>query len=501
MAKSSNLRRRKICPVLLAMGLMTPATMRAEYAITSAAKSVTIENGSTIQVEAGELQVPESRRRPTARRITLPYYRLKSESPKPASPIFLLAGGPGSSWLDQFESDENHREVAFYRTIADVVLFDQRGGGHSRPAMICPQTAELPADQPLDLSALRASMRTALAACRDHWQEEGVDLAAYNSIENAADVNDLRLALGYGKVSLVGGSYGSHLALEILRRYPEAVDRVVLFGVEGPDHTWDDPAAMLSTLGRIAAKAEESPALSGLVPAGGLLKALERVLARLESAPQTVTVAEGTESRRVVVDANVVRRMARTGAGRRKAPNAWPEMILAMDRGDFSFAARRKLENLTVGLADPMHYSMDCSSGISERRRSRYRTDPAVSTLGDINFEYEALCDLWPSEDLGEAFRANVVSNTPTLIVHGTWDLSTPIENAREVVASLANGQLVEVIGGNHGALYNLFKRWPPIFDLLRKFLSGSSVDFPAQVIDLPEATPVAPPIPQTLNH
>jgi pimeloyl-ACP methyl ester carboxylesterase len=113
---------------------------------------------------------------------------------------------------------------------------------------------------------LRASLRPLLIACRDHWQAEGVDLAAYNTVENAADLNDLRLALGYGKVTLVGGSYGSHLALQVLRQYPRAVERIVLYGVEGPDHTWDDPAGVLATLGRIAAAAERSPVFSQRIP-------------------------------------------------------------------------------------------------------------------------------------------------------------------------------------------------------------------------------------------
>lgn len=448
--------------------------------LTSGAKDVTLKNGSTATVEAGELQVPESRRRPTERRITIPYYRLRSTAPKPASPIFLLAGGPGSSWLDQFESDENFREVQYYRTIADVVLFDQRGAGHSRPAMTCPQTAQLPVDQPLDATMLRDAMRPLLIACRDHWQNEGVDLAVYNTIENAADVNDLRLALGYDKIHLIGGSYGSHLALQFMRQFPKAVDRVVIYGVEGPDHTWDSPAGMRATLERIAAEAERSPELSPHIPRDGLLKTLERVVARLEATPQTVTI-DGTT---VVVDANLVRRMARRGAGRRDRPNAWPEMILALDHGDYSALAKGRLDNRQVRHADPMHYSMDCASGISDKRRQRYRDDPAAALLGNINFEYESLCDVWPTEDLGDSFRRDVKSNIPTLIVHGTFDMSTPIENAREVAASLRNAQLVEVVGGTHGALYNLFERWPPMHEMLAAFLSGKNVRFPRTIVD-----------------
>jgi alpha/beta hydrolase fold len=191
--------------ILLAIACLTPAALTSGQQL-SGPKTVSAADGLTFVVEAGTLQAPESRRRPTARRVTIPYYRLRSASRTPGSPIFLLAGGPGSSWIDQLQNDENAREVAFYRTVADVVLFDQRGAGHALPKMTCPDIAELTGtDKPFDLADVRPAMRGLLVARRHRWQKEGVDLAAYNTVENAADINDLRQALGYRKVTLVGG--------------------------------------------------------------------------------------------------------------------------------------------------------------------------------------------------------------------------------------------------------------------------------------------------------
>jgi pimeloyl-ACP methyl ester carboxylesterase len=133
-------------------------------------------------------------------------------------------------------------------------------------------------------------------------------------------------------------------------------------------------------------------------------------------------------------------------------------------------------------LDDPMHYMMDCASGISPQRAARYRRHPAQELLGDVNWEYETLCDVWQAPDLGPEFRAPLVSAIPTLIVHGTWDTSTPIENAREVIAGLSNGHLVEVIGGGHGALYDLDRSWPPMRERLAAFLRGERVRFPTSV-------------------
>ena len=474
----------RITTVTLAiLALASPAI--GQHSGTPESKDVALKNGSIVRVEAGELLVPESRQRASGREITIPYYRLRSGSPTPASPIFLLHGGPGSSWLDQFPEDNMAKEVAFYRTIADVVVFDQRGGGRSRPEMTCPDRGAVPPDRLFTTGIVADVLRELAVRCRDRWLRAGVDLAAYNTVENAADVNDLRLALGYGKITLIGGSYGSHLALQFMRQYPNAVDRVVLFGIEGPDDTWDRPSATLATLGRIAAAAEQSPVFAGRVPAGGLLNTLQRVIERLEAAPQQVAVGSGSDQRTVTVTADLVRTIARRNADRRNPANAWPEMILAMDRGDFSIAAQAVAGLQNLQLPDPVHFSMDCASGISRRRLEQVRIDPARALLGNPSLEYEAVCPIWPSEDLGESFRSGVVSSIPTVIIHGTWDMSTPIENARDAASSLANVHLVEVAGGNHGALYNLYSRWQPMYDTMRAFLLGDPVSFPRSIDDM----------------
>jgi pimeloyl-ACP methyl ester carboxylesterase len=469
--------------LLASAAVAAPETAIGRAALTSEERSITTPQGVRVSLEAGWLAVPESRTRPTGRVIEIPYYRLRSTAKRPATPIFLLAGGPGSSWLDRFESEEeNRQEVEYYRTIADVVLFDQRGGGRSRPAMECEGTENLALDQPLAPDRVVAAMRELARRCREHWTAAGVDLTGLTTVENAADVDALRAALGYPRMTLIGGSYGSHLALAIMRQFPVSIDRVVLFGVEGPDHTWDDPGARLATLSRIAAAAEASPAFRGKIPAGGLLAALRTVIQRLEAKPVVVTVAGDGGETSVVVGPAHVRLAAAAQAGRRSRAGVWPAMILAMYRGDFSQIAQEALEARTLRSKPPMHAMMDCASGVSADRATRFAGDPATELLGDVNLEYRAVCDAWQAPDLGPAFRAPVVSALPTLILHGTWDTSTPIENAREVAATLSNSQLVEVIEGGHGALYNLLQHWPPMRSRLAMFLRAESVRFPAQV-------------------
>lgn len=449
----------------------------------SSIKMVANGQGDKVEAEVGTFLVPENRQNPTDKVIEIPFYRLKCTADEStAAPIFLLAGGPGASWIDRFRNEENFREVQFYRTMADVVLFDQRGCGHSRPKLEYSEQRQFPLLDPLDPEVVAKELREMSAACRTKLVDEGIDLSAYNTVENAADVDELRRALGYEKVTLIGGSYGSHLALAIMKQFPSSVERAVLYGIEGLDHTWDDPAGYLATLQRIAAAAEASPELAPHIPEGGLLAALQTVIDRLEDHPQQVTFRRRGKELTVVVDAHLVRRLVGFQAGRKSRINLWPELILDLYEEDYSNVVQGAYALRSLRLHRPVHYLMDCSSGISTARQSRYESDADTELLGDINLEYASLTDVWQVPDLGDEFRADFECAVPTLIVHGTWDTSTPIENAREVAAMLTNSRLVEVVTGSHGALYNLYEHWPPAHEKIGAFLCGQRVTFPSQV-------------------
>jgi len=328
-------------------------------------------------------------------------------------------------------------------------------------------------------------MRTRATNCRDHWKRKGIDLTAYNTDESAADVDDLREALGYDKIILVGGSYGSHLGLHVMRKYPATVDRAVFYGIEGPDHTWDVPSEKLEALRRIARVAETSPYYRDRIPEGGLIAALQTVINRVREEPVTVTLTRGDTQVDVVVNEMSVRAMATYKAGKRSQPEAWPDLILAMYNGDYSTPAKAAMGMRSIPAPSAMSNAMDFASGVSAERRHRIQNDTARDILGDINSDYAMAEGLWNAADLGDAFRQNVVSDIPVLLVHGTWDTSTPIENGRDVVASLENGHLIEVVGGTHGALYNLYEHWPPMHELVRDFMKGKPGEFPDSV-DMP---------------
>ena len=175
-------------------------------------------------VDCGYLNVPEDRTSDSSATIQLAFAIMyaPADNVQP-DPIVYLAGGPGSNavgdldgWLDIPYLDNR-----------DLILLDQRGTGYSLPSLNCPETEQ--------------GLEDATQLCHDRLISEGIDLQAYNSAANAADVADLRVALGYDEWNLYGVSYGTRLALTIMRDYPEGVRSVVIDSVYPPEvNSWEE---------------------------------------------------------------------------------------------------------------------------------------------------------------------------------------------------------------------------------------------------------------------
>jgi pimeloyl-ACP methyl ester carboxylesterase len=183
--------------------------------------------------DCGTLVVPENRADPNSRLIALPVIRVRATGADAAEPIFYFAGGPGQSNLHfQYLEDviENHDLVlAGYRGVDGSVVLD------------CPEVSEAARKARVLLSDEALESYTAAgASCARRLQAEGVDLAGYTLTETIDDNEDARVALGYERISLLGGSYGTRLEMIYEWMYPDSLHRVVMPAVNPPGHfVWD----------------------------------------------------------------------------------------------------------------------------------------------------------------------------------------------------------------------------------------------------------------------
>jgi len=184
-----------------------------------------IFKNDSLKTRCAYLVVPENRSKPNGKTIKLPFIYVESKTPnKHKDPVLYTSGGPGASSLRGVRFI-NYRQFSKDR---DYIAFEQRGVTYAQPCLSCDGISEAVKEayrknQPLDKTLLAA-----VKACRKKLTNEGNDLSAYNTTENAADIEDLRRALKIDSINLIGISYSGGLMLTVLRNYPEHIRSIVL---------------------------------------------------------------------------------------------------------------------------------------------------------------------------------------------------------------------------------------------------------------------------------
>ncbi|AFE07188.1 hypothetical protein COCOR_06874 [Corallococcus coralloides DSM 2259] len=448
--------------------------------------AIKTESGSTGVYEVGTLFVPENRTRPGSRLIGVGFARIKAPHPTGAPPVFWLPGGPGLSVLGAFiDGDAATRTQGrlqhwlSFGAVGDLVVIEQRGYTR-RGEMLEVLSEALPLEQPgsvrMETLAMRALARKAIA------ENPEKDLSGYDITEFAADVDDLRRALGYKKISLFGGSFGSQWSLAVMRLHPESIARAVLACVEPLNNGYDMPSHVFAALQRIAYDADRDAGLAPYLPSGGMMEAVRALRQRFAAAPVRVQVRDGAGQMRAVVLGAEDLQLALTS--HTAEGEQWPAFILSLYHGHYEAWAREVIEQRQAGKTKLIGPLADSSLGTTAAREHQLRTDPAVEWLGTWNFESNiASASDWPTRDMGDALRVPVGSAIPVVFVSGDWDTSTPVENTLGLLPYFPNGHAILVHRAGHdGAFYQL-REEPAVRKALYEFLkTGKRVGLPVEV-------------------
>lgn len=436
-----------------------------------------------IPAEAGLIIVPESRTSGSARTISLSFVRFKSTAPNPAPPIIYLVGGPGNAGVKDAEIRYG-RLFEHLLDYADVIALDQRGTGQSAPNLDCNIDVDLPPATWVNEDQMIDTFREASRTCADRWSQEGVDLSAYNTQESADDIDALRRALGEEQVTLIGYSYGTHLALAFAKQHPRRLHRMLLLGAEGPDHTLKLPKAVQQHLEDMAQLVSVDPAYGSLLP--DLMGSLGRVLQRLDANPARVSTTNPFTLDPIEVEVNgfVVRLLLADILADSGELAALPAIIYALEQEQYAALVQAILTTPAVALPSAMTFMMDCASGATPARLAQVRQEASTTLMGTVlDFPLPDICDAWPATTLDDDFRAPVQSEVPTLVVSGTLDGRTPVSNGFDILQGLPNGVHVILENGGHNDL-NDFNDIPGYVDIIRAFLQGDVL--PANRLTLP---------------
>jgi pimeloyl-ACP methyl ester carboxylesterase len=431
-----------------------------------------------VPFDRGTLYVPENRAVAGSKTIAIGFARLRSAH-RDRPPIVFLYGGPGASYMDAFDGTTPNADRRFavlrrYAAVADVILVDQRGFSQRGTTLVRPPSPALPLDRASSIATAVAAWLTVARGAAT--ANPGHDLAGYSIQACAADVDDLRRALGYRQVVLLGGSFGSQLGFAVMRLFPTSVARAVLFGVEPLDNGFDMPSHVFAALQRIAAEADRAPELKTHLPAGGLIAAVRELHDRFARGPITVKV--GAKS--IVLGLEDFR-----AALLSHRAETWPAFILSLHRGHYDAWARDELAAREAPLFDALiNPLIDSGLGVSPLRRKLLEGDPAVDLLGTWSFApHLQTRAAWPSPDLTDALRAPVRSTIPVVFANGDWDTSTPVENMLAIAPFFPNSRSIVVHRGEHDQLSYVTRADPAAFAAILAFLgTGDTSKVPVEV-------------------
>ena len=411
-------------------------------------------------MECGYLTVPEEWDNPSGPTIRLAVVILKAQSENPApDPLVMMQGGPGGSTIDLYT--QVLPVTGRLWADRDIILFDQRGTLLSEPALTCPEYMDMAIetlDDDLTDEQIRDLINTAMTECRDRLVEEGVNLSAFDSRENAADVPALVRALGYEEYNLYGVSYGTLLAQHVMRFNPEGLRTVILDSVVPPGVDWfvRAPQTQNRSYEELFAACAADTDCNEAYP--NLREVLYETVDRLNAEPAYVSLtdAETGLTHRALLDGDTVLSAVFQMMYSTDLLPMVPSIIYDARANRFDVLTR--ILSLLVfdrTMSYGMYYSVNCSEDgdVEESDLDLSGLPEQVAALNDDSVAgFLEVCDIWDVEALDSVIDAPVQSDVPTLLLSGHFDPITPPEYAEIAAGTLPNSYNVVFPWGGHGA-------------------------------------------------
>ena len=403
-----------------------------------------------VRAQCGIFRVREDRNAPENKRLLeIPVVRLLGPVRSNAPPAVVLGGGgPGGQvFLKNAES------IAFWNILrrdilgenGELILAEQRGAGMSRPLLNCPGSDLFaPLSRPLSLAEEVREMREDFAQCmRDVTVR--ADLSAHTTASSAGDFAELRRALKIPQWDLIGLSYGSRLAFELMERDLEGVRAAVMDSAVPPQR---DAGLENKNISRILDKlAAECAADAHCAKRGKLRQNLDAAAARLEKNPVFLDGRDPRDGAKMTVALTRARlaNMIFLNLYNEQSAARLPKFARDISRGEVKteaaiFFLNRYLEFLLdPDFADALYLTIVCREDPRPPR-----AENAGFPEDDLNrarMELFTLCDeFFPRlPPPAPPTRADI----PVLMLSGEYDPAVPPQWAKNAAAKMTGARTV----------------------------------------------------------
>ncbi len=420
-------------------------------------------NGQDFETEFLIFAVPENRNNKSSRLIHLPIIRIKSKAETPRDPIFVLAGGPG---LPNITASPQLWMLENY----DLVMVGFRGVDGS-VILDCCEVIEYIKNtpgNPLSKDYLNGIGQAYFKAF-NRMTDSGIDINGYNVVEVLDDIDQARQILGYEKINLTGGSWGTRIGYLFGLRFPQSVKRAVLTGVNPPGHCYFNPVTSDSLLSVWGELWKKDPIC--LTKSKDILETIRNIMNNLPESWMGLPL--NADQIRIGMFTNFysVNSVAQVF-----------DAFIAAENGDYSGIAYLsfsfemiKQAQINWGEAAAKAWSVDF-----DINRDYYNDSmPEGCLLGSpvSKFQWSVLTpELWPMKLVAKEYRELRRSGVETLLISGNLDICTPASSGEKLLRYLPNGH--HVVLKNMGHLGDIFSLQPNAYQhLVKHFLLTGQVD------------------------
>ncbi len=386
------------------------------------------------------------------RRIRLAIALIPAEGHAEADPVYMIAGGPGQSALQSYP--QVHAAFHHVRRNRHVILVDARGTGGSQPLRCDEATGDDSFSEPGPGALDKA--RALAEQCRDALSKNA-DLRFYTTGDHVRDLDSVREALGVAQINLVGISYGTRVAQQYARTYPDQTRSLVLDSVVpnslalGEEHARNLESALNAHFERC----RTIPAC--LDKLGDPRQQLQSIRQRLQAdggKPVRYRDPVSGDWREEVPRYNHLAGLLRMYAYHPATASTMPLILheTAAGRYESLLAQARMLSNsLGDAIYHGMQLSVMCSEDVDDFSEDSSDSDTVLGrALVDLS---RAQCAVWPRGQRAAGFREPLRGNTPVLALSGELDPVTPPRYGDAVIATLPRGRHLILKGQGHSVL------------------------------------------------
>jgi pimeloyl-ACP methyl ester carboxylesterase len=418
------------------------------------------------RVRCGVVKVPMDRTKNYTDLIEIPVVIYQSSKPN-ADVLVYLQGGPGSESLDWSLALFDDWVKPFLEEY-DMVFFDPRGTGRSEPRLDCPELNDAFIDSYFQIRSEDDAYKVFIDAwgkCHERFKADGIDPGAFNTTQSAADVRDIAVALGYEKVNLIGISYGTRLALTIMRDHPEIVRSAIIDSVVPLETKMLNRRAadIQYALDKMFTDCAASVRCNKAYP--DLRNVFNKLIERFDKEPVPVKIQDPYSGFvfNVLVDGVDMLSAVVAGMHTSELVPVIPKAIYDIEKGDYTFLS------FALGVSGGSYHTMSLGTYFSAMCHEQvYATDPQqmeaeltapavikkfslASIFGKTERVFQ-LCDSWGALPHTSEDSTPVTANIPTLVISGEYDPTTPVTTGETVDRDLPDDYFYVIPGMGHGA-------------------------------------------------